>query len=269
MERAFPQSIEAERSALRTALVFDSHSCDLSLSRACLSVEGGCGIVNSGGHEDVDELEERYCTTHPPVVVSFIQGTVDVAVGGGQGHGLQDGGATLFLRLTSPGTAAIVQACGTDSCDGQARGAEAGDPDDFPLNALVATSRRGDHNALISSADFGTNFRPEHAAEGSLLAQITAVLAPDCLASGGLRAGLPVCDIRDTGSGADHAILDPTARNPDAYLVVLITPPRGGGVLRLSDKLRELVVDWSQVRRETTSSSEARAGTSILQWVAF
>ncbi|KAJ1562591.1 hypothetical protein HK405_010280, partial [Cladochytrium tenue] len=138
MERAFPQSIEAERAALRAALVFDSHSCDLSLSSACLRVEGGCGIVSSGGHEDVDELEERYRSRHPPVVVSFIHGTVDVA-------GLQVGGAALFLRLASPDTAAIVQACGAGSCDGQARGAEAGDPDYFPLDALVATSRRGDH----------------------------------------------------------------------------------------------------------------------------
>ncbi|KAJ1548910.1 hypothetical protein HK405_013028 [Cladochytrium tenue] len=133
----------------------------------------------------------------------------------------------------------------------------------------VWPSLRGDHGALVSSVDFGTNFRPEHAGEGSLLEQITAVLAPHCLASGSLRAGLPFCDIRDTGFGADHAILDPMARSPEAYLVVLITPPRGGGMLRLSDQLGELVVDWSQVSRETASSSKATAGTSILQWAAF
>ncbi|KAJ1566707.1 hypothetical protein HK405_008754 [Cladochytrium tenue] len=257
MERAFPQSIEAERSAHRAALVFESRK---RYFFSCLNVEGDCGTNGRG---------ERYCPTQRPVVVSFIHGTVDVAIGREQGYGLQDGGAAVFLRLASPGTAAIVQACGAGSCDSQARGAKAGDPDYFPLDALMAECRRGDHGALVSSVDFGTNFRPEHAAEGSLLEQITAVLAPHCLASGSLRAGLPFCDIRDTGFGADHVILDPTASSSEAYLVVLITPPRGRGVLRLSDELGELVVDWSQISRETASSSKATAGTRILQWAAF
>ncbi|KAJ1568952.1 hypothetical protein HK405_011883 [Cladochytrium tenue] len=64
--------------------------------------QGGFGIVSSDGHEDVDELEERDRSTHPPVVVSFAHGTVHVAIGGGQGYGLQDGGDALFLGSLLP-----------------------------------------------------------------------------------------------------------------------------------------------------------------------